>query len=89
VDDPGGDLWLDTTTATVTVHEGWSETVGVPAYAGVVRIRLVDFLQQLTTFRVTGPTATARAAALVRFGQLFLGKLWDVYARDVLGSSPF
>lgn len=29
-----------------------------------------------------------RSAGLARFGRLFLGKLWDVHARDVLTSGP-
>ena len=30
-----------------------------------------------------------RASAMARFGRLFMGKLWDVYARNVLTSGPF
>jgi predicted acylesterase/phospholipase RssA len=56
--------------------------------AGIVRIHLLDFLKQLGTFRVTGRTVAQRAESLARFGRFFLGKLWDVYARDVLTSSP-
>jgi hypothetical protein len=48
-----------------------------------------DFLRELTTFRVAGSSPAARAAGLTRFGLLFLGKLWDVYARPVLHPSPF
>jgi hypothetical protein len=57
--------------------------------AGIIHIHMLDFLHQLTTFRVEGPTLTGRVAALARFGKLFMGKLWDVYARHVLPSSPF
>jgi len=35
-----------------------------------------------------GPSVADRSAALARFGKLFLGRLWDVYARDVLTSGP-
>jgi hypothetical protein len=54
---------------------------------GIIRIGFFDFLQQLTTFRVEGPTLTARTQALTRFGGLFLGKLWDVYGRQFAGPS--
>jgi hypothetical protein len=53
-----------------------------------VVIHFFDFLKQLTTFRTEGPTLTDRAGALARFGRLFMGKLWDVYAREVLTSGP-
>jgi hypothetical protein len=38
---------------------------------------------------VQAPTTPERITALTEFGRLFLGKLWDVYARDVLTSGPF
>jgi len=42
----------------------------------------------LTTFRVQGPTLADRASAMTRFGRLFLGKLWDVYASHLLPYAP-
>ena len=92
-DDPGFDVWTDTTTAFTRIvrghidmaHEATAEVLA----AGIIRIHMLDFLHQLTTFRVEGPTLTGRAVALARFGKLFMGKLWDVYARHVLPSSPF
>lgn len=56
--------------------------------AGVLRLTPLDLLRQLTTVRVQAATAGERVEAIGRFGQLFLGKLWDVYAQDVLSSSP-
>ena len=50
---------------------------------------MMDFLAELTTFKVQGASAAARLGALVRFGELFLGKLWDVYAARLLPASPF
>jgi predicted acylesterase/phospholipase RssA len=58
------------------------------AATGIIRITLPAFLRQLTTFRVSGSSIADRAAALARFGVLFAGKLWDVYARPVLTSGP-
>ena len=57
--------------------------------SGIIKIYFLDFLEQLTTFRTEGPTPAERATALSRFGTLFLGDLWNVYARRVLSSSPF
>ena len=82
-DDPGPDEWEDTTTLFTRVlkgHVALAAEAGAPlAAAGIIRIQLLDFLQQMTTFRVEGPTAAARVSALSRFGTLFMGRLWDVY----------
>jgi predicted acylesterase/phospholipase RssA len=91
-DDPGNDLYADTTTLYTRVlagrvsaeQEGGAEVVA----AGIIRIHLLDFLRQLTTFRTSGGSAKQQAAALGRFGALFLGSLWDVYAARVLSSGP-
>ena len=52
--------------------------------AGVLHIHTIDFLRQLSTMRATGPDMAAQASAMVRFGRLFLGKLWDSYANRFL-----
>ena len=57
--------------------------------SGILRIHLLDFLKQLSTFRIEAPSLADRTSALGRFGRLFLGKLWDVYAKEVLSVSPF
>ncbi|MFL6697409.1 MAG: patatin-like phospholipase family protein [Vitreoscilla sp.] len=92
----GGDAtgaWTDTTTLFVRVLEGdvapaGEETATVIA-AGIVHIHPLDFLRELDTFKATGPTFGAEVRAMERFGTLFLAKLWDVYARQVLPASPF
>ncbi len=89
-DDPGFDLWEDTTTLYVQLLTGHVPPpdggelgellpVGDPgvAGAGVLRIKPLDFAKQMTTFRTTGPGG---AAAVGAFGGLFLGQLWDTYA---------
>ena len=96
-DQRGFDVWHDTTTLFTKVFAGHIEAdseadgdAGAEVVdAGIVRIHLLDFLKQLTTFRVSGPTLADRTAALSRFGKLFLGSLWDVYAREVLTNAPF
>ena len=92
-DDPGLDLWSDTTTLFTRILKGHvtpeAEAQAETVASGIIVIQFFDFLKQLTTFRVEGPTLADRAAALSRFGKLFMGKLWDVYARDTLTSGPF
>ena len=90
-DDPGFDLWDDTTTLFVQVLDGHVPpgadvaATGLldPADpsvlgAGVLRIRPLDFAEQMTTFTTTGPGG---AQAIARFGGLFLGRLWSTYGR--------
>jgi hypothetical protein len=101
-DDPGFDLWQDTTTLytrilkghiTAQQEEALNQDRAALAAAllgsGIIVIPFFSFLKQLTTFRAEGPSFSDRAAALARFGRLFMGKLWDVYAREVLSSGPF
>ena len=101
-DDPGRDVWGDTTTLFTRILKGHvseaeeaearqdaARYAGLVVASGVIHIHFFDFLRQLTTFRAEGPTLSDRAAALARFGRLFMGKLWDVYARGVQTSGPF
>lgn len=91
--DAGLDVWGDTTTLYTTLLEGTvppGGDAGAPVLArGIIRIDEAGFLRQLTTFRTEGPTLGDRLSALNRFGALFLGKLWDVYARRVIDVGPF
>ena len=91
-DDPGNDLYADTTTLFTRVLSGRVEadeegSADVVA-SGIITIHLIDFLRQLTTFRTSGGSALEQVSALGRFGTLFLGSLWDVYAARVLSSGP-
>jgi cholesterol oxidase len=92
-DHPGFDLWSDTTTLFTRIVDGHvampDAEAASPVGAGIIRISPAAFARQLTTFRSTGPSASGRIAGLFRFGRLFFGSLWDVYAREVLSSSPF
>jgi cholesterol oxidase len=79
-DDPGVDVWPDTSTLYVRLLAGHThpddDTTAPVIGAGTVIIRIGDFVQQLTTFRTTGPHP---ARAMEVFGKLFLGELWAVY----------
>jgi cholesterol oxidase len=83
-DDPGFDLWPDTSTLYTTVYAGHvtadQDAQATVVGAGVLHIHLLDFAKQMTTFRASGPSAAAGARGLLSFGRLFMGELWDVYA---------
>ncbi len=83
-DDPGFDVWADTTTLFVTVHAGDGEEDPVEG-AGVLYLRLPDLLRQATTFRLLrGRGLVASALAWLGFWRYFVGSLWDVYVRPRL-----
>jgi len=90
--DQAGDMWSDTTTLYVRLLEGFrtedEDSGAAVVAAGIQRIEMLDFMHQLTTFVVEGPTLADRTAAMTRFGRLFFGKLWDVYARNLLAYAP-
>ena len=101
-DGPGFDIWHDTTTLYTRILNGHVSADEENAAAGdldklqamvkasgIIIIHFFDFLKQLTTFRAAGPTLSDRASGMATFGKLFMGKLWDVYARNVLTSGPF
>jgi len=88
----GSDVWNETTTLYTRIlrgHVGPEGDGGANVVAaGIIHIHMLDFFEELTTFRVDGPSFAARAEGLTRFGRMFLGKLWDVYARHILPASP-
>jgi predicted acylesterase/phospholipase RssA len=74
-----GELWKDTTTLHVTLHEG-RDAGGPVVGAGTLTLGLSDFVRTLGTIRVHNARRTADSlAALERFGKFFLGELWDSY----------
>ena len=80
-DDPGLDVWRDTSTLYVRVFDGHLEPGvddGSVLAAGVITIHIPDFMEQLTTFRTSGD---GPVGAMEGFGRLFLGQLWEVYGR--------
>jgi cholesterol oxidase len=82
-DDPGLDLWKDTTTLFVTLHRGDGPSAP-PMGKGYLRLTAEEFARQLTTLRVLNARdGVQRAEALGRFGAFFFGALWDTYVRRV------
>jgi len=87
-DDPGDDLWSDTTTLYTRILKGHVDAAGEKAAgeeaaeivaSGIITIWLKDFAKQLTTFRGHGDGPAEQADAVTRFGKLFMGELWEVY----------
>lgn len=77
--DPGLDVWADTTTLYVTVHKGDTDRGPVVA-KGTLTISPKDFAVQLTTIEITNASSLAeRLEATTRFGTFFAGSLFEVY----------
>jgi cholesterol oxidase len=84
-DDGRFDVWGATSTLYTVIRAGHERTGRVMA-AGILHILVADFMHQLTTFTVSGTDDPARKAeALSKFGRMFMGTLWDVFARPRLG----
>ena len=78
-DDKGLDLWPDTSTLFVTIHEGLDET-GPVVGRGVLRILPKDFATQMRTFKITNAgSLVRRLKAAADFGRFFAGALYDTY----------
>ena len=77
--DPGFDVWADTTTLYITLYDG--DSLQSPVLGkGILIIQPEDFLKQMTTMQVTNAeTSTQRLEALARFGHFFAGVLFDTY----------
>jgi cholesterol oxidase len=82
----GFDVWAATTTLYTVLRAGHSHDGAVVA-TGIIRLHLPDFLKQLTTFRVRGTTDPLRQLqALGKFGEMFMGTLWNLFARPQLAA---
>lgn len=88
-DDPGFDLWSDTTTLYITVREG-PDAQGAIRGRGVLRIDPVDFAHQLSTMQaVGGRDAEDRIRGLLSFGEFFAGTLFQTYGGVLVGPRAF
>ncbi|MFN6572651.1 alpha/beta hydrolase [Dendronalium sp. ChiSLP03b] len=77
--DPGFDIWADTTTLYITVHDGDSPNSPVLGQ-GIIKILPTDFLHQLSTLEVTNTTnLQQKIEETARFGSFFAGVLFNVY----------
>lgn len=83
-DDPGFDLWSDTTTLYTRLHQGTDSQAPVVG-AGVLSLGVTDLMSLLSTLRATNAdTVNEKTKALTTFGRFFLGSLWDSYASRVM-----
>lgn len=83
-DDGRFDVWGATSTLYTVIRAGHDRTGAVMA-CGILHILVADFMRQLGTFTVSGTDDPGRkAAALMQFGRMFMGTLWDVFARPRL-----
>jgi hypothetical protein len=77
--DPGFDLWSDTTTLFTRLHQG-DDASGPVVGAGILSIGAVDFAKVLRSIRAIDTGSAAESARLIaRFGQYFAGELWKSY----------
>lgn len=84
-DDPGLDLWLDTTTLYITLYDGADATVPVLG-KGILKILPLDFAKQMTTMKAINVKDTAgRLKSLSKFGTFFAGSLFDTYGSVLSG----
>ncbi len=91
-DDPGPDLWPDTSTLYFTVHDGaHSASPASPVVGqGILRNLPEDFARQLTTMQVTNAKSLEeRLRAMARFGRFFGDVLFETYGGIVAKSSVF
>ncbi len=83
-DQPGPDLWPDTTTCHIRLlagHVAEADDAGSEVVAaGRIQIYLSDFARLLGTMRLKGGTAGERRSAAAAFGEFFVGRLWEIYA---------
>lgn len=79
-DDPGFDLWSDTTTLYSRIHRGSDATCEIIA-AGILTLGMSELMHLLSSMEVTGTESeTEKLGALARFGSFFMGELWDSYS---------
>ena len=82
-DDPGFDLWKDTTTLFTRLHQG-RDTSGPVVGAGVLTLGVADFTRVLAGMRAVDVDSAADGARLLaKFGQFFAGELWKSYVAAV------
>jgi hypothetical protein len=78
--DPGFDLWKDTTTLFTQLHAG-SDSGGPVVGAGTLSLGVTALIRMMGTVQISNARSLAQKTdALTRFGKFFLGELWDSYS---------
>jgi predicted acylesterase/phospholipase RssA len=79
-DDPGFDLWSDTTTLFTTLHKGKDSKAPIVG-AGILSLGIKDLVKLVSTMNVSNAASSKdKLRAYSRFGAFFMGELWDTYA---------
>lgn len=78
-DDPGFDMWSDTTTLYITIYDG--DSAASPMVGkGVLKIETADFARQMTTMQANNARNIKEGLrAKAKFGRFFAGQLWKTY----------
>jgi cholesterol oxidase len=85
----GLDVWPDTTTLYVTLHDGPDDQSPVLG-KGILRIAPADFMRQMTTMRATNAGGRiGQIEATAKFGKFFAGTLFDLYGGIFARESEF
>jgi cholesterol oxidase len=78
-DDPGLDMWKDTTTLFTKLHKGTNKS-GQVVGAGILSLGVKELAKMVSTMKaVNAQSATEQASAVLKFGRFFMGDLWDSY----------
>lgn len=78
-DDPGFDLWQDTTTLKVTLREGTDKT-GKIIGAGILKLELNELIRLVKSMHaIDALTSADKINLIANFGAFFMGELWDTY----------
>jgi cholesterol oxidase len=82
-DDKGFDLWKDTSTLYITIHEGGDESSSVLG-KGILNIEMADFAKQMTTMKVLNASSKMEELkVMMAFGKYFSGSLFDIYIKPL------
>jgi len=85
----GFDMWRETTTLYVTLHDGTDERAPVLG-RGLLTIAVSDFSRQLRTIEITNaPSFADRVRGLAQFGRFFAGELFKSFGGALAPATAF
>ena len=87
--DPGFDLWADTTTLYIDVYHGEDDSSPLLG-KGMLKILPADFMHQMTTIAATNAkTIEQNLEAVANFGYFFAGTLFEIYGGVLAKANVF
>jgi cholesterol oxidase len=79
-------IWRDTSTLYITISDPSGAVLG----KGILVIETADFLRQMTTVEITNAKDDQeRLNSVIRFGQFFVGVLFDIYGSALAPANEF